>query len=95
MVEGNGVWRTAAKLRLLFLRRRLRASSPNGSLDPSKVNGCVLVLVQTIGKNLFLHFETPVGLHVLHLHFGMSGPVATSLVHQRGVFGERERERER
>ena len=76
------MWRTAAKLRLLFLRRRLRASSPNGSLDPSKVNGCVLVLVQTIGKNL-------------HLHFGMSGPVATSLVHQRGVFGEREREIER
>ena len=75
MVEGNGVWRTAAKLRLLFLRRRLRASSPKGSIDASKVDGGVLVAVQAVGKSLFLHFGTDSGLQIVQLHFGMSGPV--------------------
>ena len=47
MVEGNGVWRAAAKLRLLLLRRRLRATSPNGSFAAAtRVDGAVLAAVE-------------------------------------------------
>ncbi|CAJ1371065.1 unnamed protein product [Effrenium voratum] len=74
MVEGNGVWRAAAKLRLLLLRRRLRATSPNGSFAAAtRVDGAVLAAVEAIGKSLFLHFESREGPLTVQLHFGMSG----------------------
>lgn len=84
MVEGNGVWRTAAKLRLLLLKRRLRVASPNESfvLGAEALDGMVLCSVEALGKNLFLTFlptstakgsVAPPSQMSVQLHFGMSG----------------------
>ena len=81
MVEGHGVHRVATRHKQLLLGKKFAATSPNGRFaDGARaIHGKKLCRIEAIGKNLFYFFGGGKGgvVHVVHIHFGMSGRFAT------------------
>jgi endonuclease VIII len=67
--EGHLLHRTAGQISADLAGARVRASSPQGRLDASPVDGQVLLRTEAVGKHLLHRFD---GLAV-HVHLGMRG----------------------
>ena len=70
MPEGHLLHRTAGELSADLAGAQVSASSPQGRLDVSELDGRVLTSAEAHGKHLFVHLEAAPSVHV---HLGMRG----------------------
>lgn len=71
MPEGDTIFRTAARLRVVLDGSFVRAVTiPDSTWDPSALNGCRVAATEARGKHLLIHLGDE---HVIHSHLGMTG----------------------
>ena len=68
--EGHLLHRTASELSADLAGQRVAASSPQGRLDATPVDGRTVVAAEAYGKHLLVHLQDAPSVHV---HLGMRG----------------------